>query len=992
MVTITHSDGDDALSGSGADDLLEGGAGDDVLTGGGGADTFKFNAGDEGTAATPAVDTITDFNVSEGDRLDLSSLLVGEENRDLTQYISFDRTDPANPIVEVRDTAGGAITQKIILQGVDLSQLGSTDEEIINKLVTITHSDGDDALSGSGADDLLEGGAGDDVLTGGGGADTFKFNAGDEGTAATPAVDTITDFNVSEGDRLDLSSLLVGEENRDLTQYISFDRTDPANPIVEVRDTAGGAITQKIILQGVDLSQLGSTDEEIINKLVTITHSDGDDALSGSGADDLLEGGAGDDVLTGGGGADTFKFNAGDEGTAATPAVDTITDFNVSEGDRLDLSSLLVGEENRDLTQYISFDRTDPANPIVEVRDTAGGAITQKIILQGVDLSQLGSTDEEIINKLVGGNDAPTIEVIDYNQIVIEFTWGGQSVKYHSADSFTLPSNFVSGDRVWIHKSDVGYEKAIEVEVTENGDGSISLKTVSAAYTSSTNWDSLSDAEKSTFFADGYGTSISVAQDGTQSAGYGIQDVSINGGSTVSGYVDSSAGITVLDVPQGALVTEIADGSSGENTATLSDSGSFTISDVNLSDVQTVSVTSDTTGYLGTFTPTVSNNTTGDGSGQVDWTFSVPDAAIDYLAKGQVVTQSYTVVVSDGNDGTVNQQVTVKITGTDDAPTISAATDVAGAVTEIADGASGENTTTLSDSGSFTISDVDLSDVQTVSVTSDTTGYLGTFTPTVSDNTTQDGTGQVNWTFNVSDTDIDYLAKDQVVTQNYTVAVSDGNGGTVNQQITVKITGTDDAPTISAVTDVAGAVTEIADGASGENTATLSDSGSFTISDVELSDVQTVSVTSDTTGYLGTFTPTVSNNTTGDGTGQVNWTFNVSDADIDYLAKDQVVTQSYTVAVSDGNGGTVNQQVTVKITGTNEAPVIETTNMLDTITPRTDHGVNSITAGNQESSSLIPLADGGFMAVWHDEGADRIKAQRYSYGQCRWLGVWSTGY
>ena len=82
--------------------------------------------------------------------------------------------------------------------------------------------------------------------------------------------------------------------------------------------------------------------------------------------------------------------------------------------------------------------------------------------------------------------------------------------------------------------------------------------------------------------------------------------------------------------------------------------------------------------------------------------------------------------------------------------------------------------------------------------------------------------------------------KDQVVTQNYTITVSDGNGGSVDQQVTVTITGSNDAPTIRAATDVSGAVTEIADGASGENTTTLSDSGSFTIADVDLSDVQTV--------------------------------------------------------------------------------------------------------------------------------------------------------
>ncbi len=135
---------------------------------------------------------------------------------------------------------------------------------------------------------------------------------------------------------------------------------------------------------------------------------DGNDTLNAGGGDDRIIGGIGDDILTGGSGEDVFKFNIGDIGTAAIPAQDTITDFNMSEGDSLDLRSILVDEENNDLTQYLSFDQTDPANPIVEVRDTAGGDITQKITLQGVDLSLLGSTDAEIINSMLNSGNLST--------------------------------------------------------------------------------------------------------------------------------------------------------------------------------------------------------------------------------------------------------------------------------------------------------------------------------------------------------------------------------------------------------------------------------------------------------------------------------------------------------------------------------------------------------------------------------------------------------
>lgn len=61
---------------------------------------------------------------------------------------------------------------------------------------------GQDALRGGDGNDALIGGPNADSLTGGAGADIFKY------TAISDARDTITDFNASEGDRLDISDLI----------------------------------------------------------------------------------------------------------------------------------------------------------------------------------------------------------------------------------------------------------------------------------------------------------------------------------------------------------------------------------------------------------------------------------------------------------------------------------------------------------------------------------------------------------------------------------------------------------------------------------------------------------------------------------------------------------------------------------------------------------------------------------------------------------------
>ena len=60
----------------------------------------------------------------------------------------------------------------------------------------------------------------------------------------------------------------------------------------------------------------------------------------------------------------------------------------------------------------------------------------------------------------------------------------------------------------------------------------------------------------------------------------------------------------------------------------------------------------------------------------------MPTTPRDYLAEGQTATESFTVTIADGHGGTVDQIVTITVTGTNEAPTITAADDDSGAVTE----------------------------------------------------------------------------------------------------------------------------------------------------------------------------------------------------------------------------------------------------------------------------------------------------------------------
>ena len=365
---------------------------------------------------------------------------------------------------------------------------------------------------------------------------------------------------------------------------------------------------------------------------------------------------------------------------------------------------------------------------------------------------------------------------------------------------------------------------------------------------------------------------------------------------------------TITSGAQSGSATEIADLAAGENVDSHLASGAVTFADVDLTDTHSASFAAQAGGYLGTFSLDPVNQA-GD---SVGWDFSVADAALDSLAAGQVLTQYYDVTVADGNGGTAVQTVTITITGTNDAPTITSGAQ-SGSATEIADLAAGENVDSHLASGAVTFADVDLTDTHSASFAAQAGGYLGTFSL---DPVNQAG-DSVGWDFSVADAALDSLAAGQVLTQYYDVTVDDGNGGTAVQTVTITITGTNDAPTITSGAQ-SGSATEIADLAAGENVDSHLASGAVTFADVDLTDTHSASFAAQAGGYLGTFSLDPVNQA-GD---SVGWDFSVADAALDSLAAGQVLTQYYDVTVDDGNGGTAVQTVTITITGTNDAPTI----------------------------------------------------------------------
>jgi Ca2+-binding RTX toxin-like protein len=235
--TITGTAANDAINGLAGDDILSGMAGNDIVQGGDGNDNIDGGAGNDVLSGDLGNDTILG---GIGD-----DILRGGDGND--------------------SLSGG--------DGLDLLEGGA----------------GNDVLVGGLGADTLIGGAGADIMTGGSGgidilsSDTFRWELADHGSKGAPTVDTVTDFNPAAasagGDVLDLRDLLTSENHLvgagNLANYLHFEQIG-ADTKVHISSNGGFSAgytqnqeDQTIVLQNVNLTLGFSTDQQVIQDLLT---------------------------------------------------------------------------------------------------------------------------------------------------------------------------------------------------------------------------------------------------------------------------------------------------------------------------------------------------------------------------------------------------------------------------------------------------------------------------------------------------------------------------------------------------------------------------------------------------------------------------------------------------------------------------------------------------------------------------------------------------
>jgi VCBS repeat-containing protein len=400
----------------------------------------------------------------------------------------------------------------------------------------------------------------------------------------------------------------------------------------------------------------------------------------------------------------------------------------------------------------------------------------------------------------------------------------------------------------------------------------------------------------------------------------------------------SLTGILVEDQAVNELETLVAD-------------GFIEFTDVDLIDTHSVAVNfnqSTHTQQLGQLVATIDQAATGGEIGEINWTYTLDNQSVQFLAQGQTIEEIYNLTVSDGQGGEVTREIMLSIEGTNDAPMISSE-ELSGQVLEDNNISNG----LLESSGLLTFSDVDLIDTHSVVVNfnqSTHTQQLGQLVATIDQAATGGEVGEINWTYTLDNQLVQFLAQGQTIEEIYNLTVSDGQGGEVTREIMLTIEGTNDAPVISSE-ELSGQVLED----NNISNCLLESSGLLTFSDVDLTDTHNVAVNfnqSTHTQQLGQLVASIDKAATGGETGEINWSYTLDNQSVQFLAQGESIEEIYNLTLSDGQGGEVERAIKISIEGTNDAPVISSEELSGQVLED-----NNISNGLLESSGLLTFSD-----------------------------------
>jgi VCBS repeat-containing protein len=428
--------------------------------------------------------------------------------------------------------------------------------------------------------------------------------------------------------------------------------------------------------------------------------------------------------------------------------------------------------------------------------------------------------------------------------------------------------------------------------------------------------------------------------------------------------------VMVTSGPEAVSLAEFADttGSSAQNATTPVPTGSIAFTDTDVGDTHTVAtsvasavwsggpaVPAATDADLAAALLTTLNDSIGTGSGSVDWTFSIADQDLDFLAAGETLTVTYDVSVSDGPTN-ASQTVTITVDGANDAVTITSGPGAASvAEQENTFGSSTLDSTDPVPTGTLSFSDPDLSDAHAVSVSIESAVWsanpdfvpfqtfidLQTALSTTLQDSTGTGFGGIDWSFSIQDQDLDFLAPGETLTVVYDVTIADGATSST-QTVTITATGAVDEAHVNPLSvDVSDTlVLDAGNIIAGGNVITdAGDSPGDFSSGLTVTAVSGGTVGSSVAGAYGGVTIFT------DGS-----YFYTANSAVDLLQVGDAVTDQFTFTVTDGGGNDTTTTVTFHIAGADDVPVITAADVTGLMTE--DAGPSTLVNGGFETGDL----------------------------------------
>ena len=900
--SLVGGEGDDSLDGGADNDTLVGGEGDDTLNGGAGGDTFLL---------------IGTGTVLGGDGND-TFILSGSYTGSINGGGGVDRIEIAP-----------GVTEDIIfpesITGIEtiVVQSGSGNDFLIG-------DDGDDSLDGQGGNDTLEARGGNDTLLGGDGNDILKPGLG---------IDTVDGGNGND--------LLV-------VDYSSF-----STDVSSSHDNGSGIISSTDNqIDYSNIEQLNLTTGSGIDVLVgtagddTLVAGDSTDSLFGDGGSDTLDGGAGNDTLVG--------ANPND----SNPGLDEIDTLEGGTGNDLfilgDATWMAYDDLNpatEGINDYALIVTFNPDEDVIQLQ-----APRTKYFLQEVDsdtrllLDKPDGEPDELIAIIQG------VTGLDINSNGFDFILPPNSPPVANDDSYSVDEDTtltITAAELLANDTDADGDSLTITSVANPLNGTVALDGTNITFTPDADFNG--DASFTYTVSDGNGGEDNAAVTVNVES---VNDDPVAGNDTANTLEDNSVNIDVLandsDVDLGAIlsVASVTQGANGSVTIEADNTVTYT-PDANFNGTDTFSyIVSDGNGGEDTATVNVNVESVNDAPVAGNDTVSTQEdtpltiAADDLLNNDTDVDGDSLTITSVANafNGTVTLDST-NISFTPDA-------DFNGDA-----------------SFSYTVSDGELTDIATVNVTvipvnddpvagddivstQEDTPLTIAATDLLSNDSDVDGDtltitsvdSAVNGTVVLDGTDITFTPDaDFNGDASFTYTVSDGNGEEDNAAVTVNVESVNDNPV------------------AGNDTANTLEDNSVNIdvldndSDVDADDI--LSVASVTQGANGSVTIEADNTLTytpdANFFGTDTFTYTISDGELTDTASVSVtVTPNNEIIGTDGKD---------LLRGTNEDDVIRALAGNDKILGRKG---NDLIEGNEGKDHI--LAGAGNDTVFGGEGNDLI--------------------